>query len=144
MFGYSVSRPVSNKQYFYSIYDMSEQFGCPIESWHTESGPGGFEGVSSRRDRCGSFLGFDTAQALSICEASKMADRVSLSKSVERNLPKPGHVIDWTQVLGEIRRDPMSYGEAEFPGNSGHIHMSLTDINGNNLFARDRVDDAAP
>jgi glutamine synthetase len=46
MFGYSLTRPAQNKDYFYGIMDASEKFRCPIEGWHTESGPGVFEAVS--------------------------------------------------------------------------------------------------
>lgn len=45
MFGYSVSRPCLNSGYFYSIFDQAERFQCPVEGWHTESGPGVFEAV---------------------------------------------------------------------------------------------------
>lgn len=45
MFGYSLTRPVHNKDYYYGIYDTCSQFKCDIESWHTESGPGVFEAV---------------------------------------------------------------------------------------------------
>lgn len=45
MFGYSLTRPVHNKDYYYGIYDTCEQFKCDIEGWHTESGPGVFEAV---------------------------------------------------------------------------------------------------
>ena len=45
MFGYSLTRPVHNQEYYYGIYDACEKFGCGIEGWHTESGPGVFEAV---------------------------------------------------------------------------------------------------
>lgn len=45
MFGYSLTRPVHNQDYYYGIYDACEKFGCGIEGWHTESGPGVFEAV---------------------------------------------------------------------------------------------------
>ena len=45
MFGYSLTRPVHNQEYYYDIYDTCEKFNCAIESWHTESGPGVFEAV---------------------------------------------------------------------------------------------------
>jgi glutamine synthetase len=45
MFGYSVSRPTMNKNYFHAIYNSSENFRCPLEGWHTESGPGAYEAV---------------------------------------------------------------------------------------------------
>jgi len=46
MFGYSLTRPVHNQDYYYGIYDACEKFNCGIEGWHTESGPGVFEAVS--------------------------------------------------------------------------------------------------
>lgn len=67
MFGYSITRPMANKNYFYDIFDESERFKCNVEGWHTESGPGVFEA------------------ALALNEISEMADRVSLFK-YERNL----------------------------------------------------------
>lgn len=47
MFGYSISRPNMNRKYFNDIYNNSDIFRCPIEGWHTESGPGAYEAVSS-------------------------------------------------------------------------------------------------
>lgn len=59
MFGYSVTRPLSYKEYFHQIFDQAHAMRCGIESWHTESGPGVCEavcppfttGVSSSEDR---------------------------------------------------------------------------------------------
>ncbi len=48
MFGYSLTRPVHNQEYYYGIFETCSKFDCGIESWHTESGPGVFEAVSSR------------------------------------------------------------------------------------------------
>ncbi len=45
MFGYSLTRPTHNQDYFYGIFDACQQFRCGIEGWHTESGPGVFEAV---------------------------------------------------------------------------------------------------
>lgn len=46
MFGYSITRPVHNQEYYYGIFNTCAQFNCGIEGWHTESGPGVFEAVS--------------------------------------------------------------------------------------------------
>ncbi len=46
MFGYSITRPVHNLDYYYGIFDACVDFNCGIEGWHTESGPGVFEAVS--------------------------------------------------------------------------------------------------
>lgn len=45
MFGYSLTRPVHNQDYYYGVFDTCSAFDCAIESWHTESGPGVFEAV---------------------------------------------------------------------------------------------------
>ena len=45
MFGYSITRPVHNQEYYYGIFNTCAQLGCGIEGWHTESGPGVFEAV---------------------------------------------------------------------------------------------------
>jgi glutamine synthetase len=47
MFGYSVTRPVASKDYFYDIYRTAGQVNCDVEGWHTESGPGVFEAVGA-------------------------------------------------------------------------------------------------
>lgn len=49
MFGYSITRPVHNQEYYYGIFDTCAKFNCGIEGWHTESGPGVFEAVRWRR-----------------------------------------------------------------------------------------------
>lgn len=46
MFGYSITRPVHNQDYYYGIFNTCAEFNCGIEGWHTESGPGVFEAVS--------------------------------------------------------------------------------------------------
>lgn len=68
MFGYSLTRPVHNKDYYYGIFDACEKFNVGIEGWHTESGPGVFEA------------------ALSFGEVKQMADKAGLFKYV---LPSP-------------------------------------------------------
>lgn len=52
MFGYSLTRPIHNQDYYYGIFDACEQFKCDIEGWHTESGPGVFEAVSALHGIC--------------------------------------------------------------------------------------------
>ena len=86
MFGYSVTRPMASSDFFFDVIDTCARLDCPIESWHTESGPGVFEGVSSRSTE--SYLPTKhllTVQsllfkALKVCEINEMADRVSLFK----------------------------------------------------------------
>lgn len=46
MFGYSITRPMASSDFFFDVIDTCARLDCQIESWHTESGPGVFEGVS--------------------------------------------------------------------------------------------------
>ncbi|CAI6098758.1 unnamed protein product [Clonostachys chloroleuca] len=109
MFGYSMTRPVASKRYFHDIFDTSAKVRCNLEVWHTESGPGVFEA------------------ALGVQDAAEMADRVSLFKLLTRSLG----------VDHNITPCFMAKPLQGLPGSSGHIHVSLVDSNGKNLFARD-------
>jgi glutamine synthetase len=64
MFGYSLTRPAQNKDYFYEVYNACDAFACGLEGWHTESGPGVYEA------------------ALSFGDIQDMADKASLFKLV--------------------------------------------------------------
>lgn len=112
MFGYSITRPVHNKDYYYDVFDTCESFACNVEGWHTESGPGVFEA------------------ALEFGEVAQMADRASLFKLVTKSV---GTKYGITPCF-------MAKPKAGLPGNSGHMHMSLVDKDGKNLFARETED----
>jgi glutamine synthetase len=116
MFGYSLTRPVHNKDYYYGIFDTCKKFNCGIEGWHTESGPGVFEA------------------ALEFCEVRQMADKASLFKYVVKSLGSQ---------YG-IQPCFMAKPREGLPGNSGHMHISIVDKAGKNLFARDATDPNPP
>ncbi|KAL6819943.1 hypothetical protein V8C40DRAFT_281254 [Trichoderma camerunense] len=111
-FGYSVSRPILAKRYFHDIFDQSLQANCPVEGWHTESGPCVYEA------------------ALAVSPVTQMADNVSIFKLVCKSLG----------VEHGITPCFMAKPLHGLPGNSGHIHVSLTNLQGHNLFARDTPD----
>ncbi|PFH59101.1 hypothetical protein XA68_12792 [Ophiocordyceps unilateralis] len=113
MFGYSLTRPVHNKSWYYDVYDACARFRCDIEGWHTESGPGVFEA------------------ALEYNEAAEMADRASLFKYAVRGVG----------VQHAVTPCFMAKPRQGLPGNSGHIHVSIVDAHGKNLLARDDNDD---
>ncbi|KAA8643782.1 glutamine synthetase family protein [Aspergillus tanneri] len=115
-FSYSATRPVAYKRYFYDIFNTSEQFDCRIEGWHTEGGPGVYEA------------------ALKVCDISEMADRVSLFKFLAKSIGIE-HGITPCFMAKPIQGQP---------GSSGHIHISLCDLEGRNLFARETLDTDAP
>ncbi len=86
MFGYSLTRPVHNQDYYYEIFEKSAEFNCDIESWHTESGPGVFEA------------------ALEFGEIRQMADRASLFKCVSTPRVVFPHASHTSQVPRQICR----------------------------------------
>ncbi|PVI06686.1 glutamine synthetase/guanido kinase [Periconia macrospinosa] len=116
MFGYSITRPVHNQDYYYGIFDACSKFNCGIEGWHTESGPGVFEA------------------ALEFGEITAMADKASLFKLVVKSLASKHGITPCF----------MAKPRAGLPGNSGHMHVSIVDSSGKNLFARDSEDPSAP
>ncbi|GAM82488.1 hypothetical protein ANO11243_004680 [Dothideomycetidae sp. 11243] len=116
MFGYSLTRPIHNQEYYYGIFDACKKFRCDIEGWHTESGPGVFEA------------------ALEYGEIRAMADRAALFKLVVKSM---GSKFGITPCF-------MAKPRHNMPGNSGHMHVSLVDSNRNNLFARESKDSSTP
>lgn len=116
MFGYSLTDPVHNQDWFYNIFEACEKFRCDIEGWHTESGPGVFEA------------------ALQFGEITEMADRASLFK----------YVVKAVGSKHGITPCFMAKPRHGLPGNSGHIHCSIVDKVGKNLFARPEKDPNAP
>ncbi|KAJ6150916.1 hypothetical protein N7470_007510 [Penicillium chermesinum] len=112
MFGYSITRPLHNQDYYYGIFDACEQFRCGIEGWHTESGPGVYEAA----------LQFD--------EAKEMADKANLFK----------YVVKSYGIKHGITPCFMAKPRQGLPGNSGHMHMSLVNADGSNAFIRDTPD----
>ncbi|RKF55977.1 Type-1 glutamine synthetase 2 [Erysiphe neolycopersici] len=111
-FGYSMTRSVQNSDYFYDIFNTCEKFNCGIEGWHSESGPGIFEA------------------AISYDEALELADKASLFKYVVKSVASKYGITPC--FMAKPR-----YG---LPGNSGHMHVSLVDKNGKNIFAREEID----
>ncbi|KAB8073495.1 hypothetical protein BDV29DRAFT_135326 [Aspergillus leporis] len=116
MFGYSLTRPVHNQDYYYGVFDACESFKCEIEGWHTESGPGVFEA------------------ALQFGEAKEMADKAGLFKYVVKSIGTK-HGITPT-FMAKPRQG--------LPGNSGHMHISLVTSDGKNAFLRDTPDPSPP
>ncbi|KAK3372269.1 putative glutamine synthetase [Podospora didyma] len=112
MFGYSLTRPVHNQDYYYDIFNTCEAFKCNIEGWHTESGPGVFEA------------------ALEFGEITQMADRASLFK----------YVVKSVATKYGITPCFMAKPRQGLPGNSGHMHVSVVDRDGKNLFFRESPD----
>ncbi|KAI5795521.1 hypothetical protein EDC01DRAFT_52876 [Geopyxis carbonaria] len=109
MFGYSITRPMQNPEFFHGVFDACKDFEVDIEGWHTESGPGVFEA------------------ALEYGEIDKMADRASLFK----------YTVKAVGAHHGITPCFMAKPIEGLPGNSGHMHISLIDSDSKiNLFSR--------
>ena len=116
MSGYSLTDPVHNQDWYYNIFENCEKFHCNIEGWHEESGPGVFEA------------------ALEYGEIKEMADRASLFKYVVKSIGSK-HGITPT-FMAKPRQG--------LPGNSGHMHCSIIDKSGKNMFYREKKDENPP
>ncbi|KAJ7582961.1 hypothetical protein C8J56DRAFT_865313 [Mycena floridula] len=107
MHGYSLLRTQLNKEYFGDLFDIANSFSVEIESHHTETGPGVFE------------------TALAYQTVLRMADSAILFKYLAKSVGmKHG-------VLPSFMAKPWG----NLPGCSGHIHVSMRDAQGSNIFA---------
>lgn len=107
MHGYSLLRTQLNTEYFNDLFDESLKFQVPLEGHHTETGPGVYE------------------TALAYTDALRMADNAILFKFLAKSIGiKRG-------VIPSFMAKPWG----NLPGCSGHIHVSLRDSNGKNVFA---------
>ncbi|KAM0788434.1 hypothetical protein ACM66B_001569 [Microbotryomycetes sp. NB124-2] len=109
MHGYSLLRPSLNAEYFHALYDNCAAFGIPLEGHHTETGPGVFE------------------SALVYQPVLRMADNALLFKWIAKT----------TGYKYGIMPTFMAKPYADQPGCSGHVHISLRDKSGKNIFAVD-------
>lgn len=106
MFGYSILRP-SEKQAFYNdLFNLLPQFNIPLEGLHTETGDGVYEAAIDHTD---------------ILEA---ADRAALFKTSVKEIGYRHGII----------ASFMAKWNSNLPGCSGHIHQSLWNADGVNIF----------
>ncbi len=105
-FGYSVLRNSTHADYYHDILDLAKDMGMPIEGLHTETGPGVLEA------------------ALEHSDALRAADNGVLFKTFTKV---------WAQQH-ELMAGFMAKWSPKYPGQSGHIHISLQDKNGETVF----------
>jgi len=96
-FGYSVIRNSVHSELYHKIMAMSELMDFPIEGLHTETGPGVLEA------------------ALAVGDAAKAADRAALFKTFMKVLAQRNNMMATF----------MAKWSGDYPGQSGHIHLSL-------------------
>jgi len=109
-FGYSIIRNTVESDVYHSILNLAEVMNFPIEGLHEETGPGVLEA------------------ALVYSGAEQSADRAGLFKTFTKIL------LQKQQKMATF----MAKWSADYPGQSGHIHLSLKDANGNSIFYDDK------
>jgi len=105
-FGYSMIRNSVHADLHHQIMQLGEDMDFPLEGLHTETGPGVLEA------------------ALSHCNAQDAADKAALFKTF---------IKVWAQ-RNDLMATFMAKWSEDFPGQSGHIHISLKDKDGNAVF----------
>lgn len=105
-FGYSVLRNTVWSDLYEQLLQMARVMDFPLEGLHTETGPGVLEA------------------AIGVDEALAAADKAALFKT-------------FTKVLmqrNDVMATFMSKWSNQYPGQSGHLHMSLFDEQGASAF----------
>ncbi|MCS6971626.1 MAG: glutamine synthetase family protein [Leptospiraceae bacterium] len=106
MFGYSLLRANYEREYFNALMDELAAFGVPLEGIHTETGPGVYEA------------------AILYSPALESADRAVLFKAGVKEIARRFGIVP----------SFMAKWNAQLPGCSGHMHQSLWNQNGENVF----------
>ncbi|WP_151703458.1 glutamine synthetase family protein [Nitrincola alkalilacustris] len=96
-FGYSVIRNSVHAELYHQIMEMAEVMDFPIEGLHTETGPGVLEA------------------ALAVDAAEAAADKAALFKTFMKVLAQ----------RNDLMATFMAKWSPNYPGQSGHIHLSL-------------------
>ncbi len=112
-FGYSMLRDAVHSDFYEELLDLCLKMDFPLEGLHSETGPGVMEA------------------AIYYDEILAAADKASLFKT-------------YTKVLAQKRNwmaTFMAKCSNDWPGQSGHIHLSLQDLKGKPVFCDDSKPD---
>ena len=101
-FGYSVLRNSTHSELYHELLQLAGDMDFPLEGLHTETGPGVVEA------------------AISVDIAAAAADKAALFKTFAKV---------WAQRRG-LMATFMAKWSNDYPGQSGHIHVSLRDREG--------------
>ena len=105
-FGYSTLRSSVHSDLHLMFIETMEAMDIPIEGLHTETGPGVMEA------------------AITVSEALRAADRAALFKTFAKVFFQ----------RHDLMATFMAKWSSDYPGQSGHIHLSLTDSAGAPVF----------
>ncbi|GAB5450825.1 MAG: glutamine synthetase [Halioglobus sp.] len=105
-FGYSVLRNSVHAQLYEQILELCEAMDFPLEGLHTETGPGVIEA------------------AIAVDDALAAADKAALFKTFIKVLAQRNGLVATF----------MARWSPDYPGQSGHIHLSLRNGDGGSVF----------
>ncbi|NMH64159.1 glutamine synthetase family protein [Shewanella salipaludis] len=105
-FGYSMLRNSVHSELYHDILAMGQTMDFPIESLHTETGPGVIEA------------------AITVDQACAAADKAALFKTFMKVLAQRRNLLATF----------MAKWSGDYPGQSGHIHLSLRHKDGTSAF----------
>ncbi|WP_169569697.1 glutamine synthetase family protein [Sneathiella limimaris] len=105
-FGYSMLRASTESEFYEQLLELCLIMDMPLEGLHTETGPGVLEAA----------IGYD--------EALAAADKGALFKTFTKILAQKN----------ELMATFMAKWSPDYPGQSGHIHMSLQKEDGSSAF----------
>jgi glutamine synthetase len=108
-FGYSMLRASVHAEFYQKLLALCSEMRMPLEGLHTETGPGVLEA------------------AIEVADALEAADRAALFKT-------------FTKVLAQrhgMMATFMAKWSPDWPGQSGHLHVSLTSRDGTPAFHKE-------
>lgn len=108
-FGYSVLRNSVHSEFYQELLELGEVMDFPIEGLHTETGPGVLEAALAHDD------------------AMRAADKAALFKTFTKVLAQRS---GWMATF-------MAKWSPDWPGQSGHMHVSLKGKDGRAVFFDD-------
>ena len=106
MFGYSVLRASAESEFCHALMKLGVEMDAPIEGLHTETGPGVLEA------------------AIEYTDALAAADRAVVFKTFSKVL---------AQRMGKMLTFMAKWSNS-YPGQSGHLHLSLRRLDGTPAF----------
>jgi len=113
MFGYSILRSTLQNHFFADLFQLLKDFDVPLEGLHTETGPGTYEA------------------AIEYADIITAADRAVLFKTAVKEIAYQHGIM--ATFMAKVNE--------QLPGCGGHVHQSLWNQQGNNVFYSQTAND---